>query len=317
MDQCVNFDKDPFLGPVGKGDKVVRTALANAVGATPVDGKNAYEALRAKSFNYHFGHWKKAIGENKGKCMFCHDTACNSNHKSRNCLILKKLGFKLKKRTGSANAGGDAAYCVTAPPAGDASRPAPAPAPASDTTSGSGSIPGAYAAVAEPDSYDLGDDYDYKGKYSSLMYLGTWSGKPNSTSLAYISTSPSCNHTSYAAPNMGGGYDTPNMGGSNDFVPNMGGNHFAARSSCNPEGIKTIYLPKTVLALLQNPMANKSGHKRSGSGTTLLVADTGATDHMLPDKSAFISYNQSSGGEFAWATTLLLQSLGMAPPSSL
>ncbi len=55
VDQCVNFDKDPFLGPVSKDGKVVRNASANAAGATPVDGKNAYEALRAKSFNYHFG----------------------------------------------------------------------------------------------------------------------------------------------------------------------------------------------------------------------------------------------------------------------
>jgi hypothetical protein len=70
----------------------------------------------------------------------------------------------------------------------------------------------------------------------------------------------------------------------------MGSNHFAARSSCDPRGVKTIYLPKTVLALLQNPRAYKPDCKRCGTGTTLLMADTGATDHMLPDKSAFISY---------------------------
>ncbi len=45
-----------------------------------------------------------------------------------------------------------------------------------------------------------------------------------------------------------------------------------------------------VLTLLQNPHTNKLDNKGGDSGTTLLVADTGATDHMLPDKSVFISY---------------------------
>jgi hypothetical protein len=257
VDQCVNFDNDPFLGHVGKDGKVVRNTSANAAGATPGDGKNAYEALAAKLFNYRFGRWKKAIRENYGKCMFCHDTACNSDHKSRNCPILKKLGFKLEKRTGSDNAGGDATSCVAAPPAGDASKPTSSPAPALDATTGSETIPGAYAAAAEPDSYDLGDNYDYEGRSSGLTYLGTRSGKPNATSIAYINTSLSCHHTSNNAPTMEDGYNPPYMRGTDNFATHMGGNHFAARSSCDPRGVKTIYLPKTVLALLQNPRAYK------------------------------------------------------------
>jgi hypothetical protein len=51
-----------------------------------------------------------------------------------------------------------------------------------------------------------------------------------------------------------------------------------------------IYLPKTVLTLLQNPHTFKSDNKGGSPGTKLLVADTGATDYMLPDKSTFISY---------------------------
>jgi hypothetical protein len=80
MDQCVNFDKDPFLGPVGKDGQVVQTPSVNAASTAPGDGKNVYEALAAKSFNYHLGRWKKALSENKGKCMFCHNSACNTNH---------------------------------------------------------------------------------------------------------------------------------------------------------------------------------------------------------------------------------------------
>ena len=46
--------------------------------------------------------------------------------------------------------------------------------------------------------------------------------------------------------------------------------------------MNTVYLPKTVLGVLFHT-------------TSLVVADTGATDHMLPDKSAFISYHLVTG----------------------
>jgi hypothetical protein len=50
-----------------------------------------------------------------------------------------------------------------------------------------------------------------------------------------------------------------------------------------------IYLPKMALTLLQNLHAYKLDNKGGSPGITLLVADTGATDHMLPNKSKFIS----------------------------
>ncbi len=179
---------------------VVRNQSANAAIAAPRDGKNVYEALAAKSFKYHLGHWKNALSENKDKCMFCHDSAHNANHKSHDCPILKKLGLKLVKRTDSNKV--DAASWVTAQPTGDTTKPAQTPAPASDATSGSGSLPGGFSAAAEPVLYDSGDDYNYTGKSSGSMYLGTSLDKPNSSSLVYISLSPSCNHTSGVTPDM-------------------------------------------------------------------------------------------------------------------
>jgi hypothetical protein len=120
------------------------------------------------------------------------------------------------------------------------------------------------------------------------MYSGTSLDKPNSSSLAYINLSPSCNHTSEVTPDMGGNVNGPTS------TPSMGSDqvqlHSASRPSRNPSGVKTIYLPKTVLTLLQNPHAYKLDNKGGSPGMPLLVADTGATDHMLPDKSAFISY---------------------------
>jgi hypothetical protein len=294
VDQSVNFDKDLFLGPMDKDGNVVQNPLANAVNAAPRDGKNVYEALAAKSFNYHLDCWKKALLENKGKCMFCHDSVCNTNHKSRDYPILKKLGFKLEKWMDSDKA--DATSWVTTPPTGNTTKPAQTPAPASNATFGSGSLPGGFSAAAEPVLYDSGEDYDYKGKSSESMYSGTSSDKPNSSSLAYISLSPSYNHTSGVTPDMGGGVNdsssTPDMGGDQVQV------HSVSRSSRDPQGVKMIYLPKTVLTLLQNPHAYKPDNKGGGPGMTLLVTDMGATDHMLPNKTALISYYPVFGQRF-------------------
>jgi hypothetical protein len=55
VDQCINYNKVPFLGPVGKNGKVARIPSVNVAGSGPSDGNNAYEALASKSFNYHFG----------------------------------------------------------------------------------------------------------------------------------------------------------------------------------------------------------------------------------------------------------------------
>ena len=69
-------------------------------------------------------------------------------------------------------------------------------------------------------------------------------------------------------------------------------------TSRDPKGVNTVYLPKTVLALLQNPPKHSLVHFQQATRSTrlsLLVADTGVTDHMLPDKAAFIFYYPVSG----------------------
>jgi hypothetical protein len=69
-------------------------------------------------------------------------------------------------------------------------------------------------------------------------------------------------------------------------------NHSTPQSSRDPVGIRTIKLPKHAMALLQNPPAHLIAISSlpDGRPLSLLVADSGATDHMLPDKSAFISH---------------------------
>jgi hypothetical protein len=64
------------------------------------------------------------------------------------------------------------------------------------------------------------------------------------------------------------------------------------------KGIRMVQLPKLVLALLDNPPAHLTSvvpAKHGSINTNLIVADTGATNHMLPDKSAFISYRPVTG----------------------
>jgi hypothetical protein len=65
----------------------------------------------------------------------------------------------------------------------------------------------------------------------------------------------------------------------------------------DPKGVTTICLPKNVMALLNDPPSHsiKTFSDAHRPRTSLLVADTGATDHMIPDKSAFISYRPCSG----------------------
>ncbi len=98
-EQCTNYNKDPWKGPVGKDGKPIPsgTPSANAAGT---NSERPYEALSSKSFNYHFGRWKKSLKDQKGKCMICFDSARNK-HNTCDCPIMKNLGFKIKKRSPS------------------------------------------------------------------------------------------------------------------------------------------------------------------------------------------------------------------------
>ena len=199
VDQCVNYDKDPFLGPVGKDGKLARQSpSANAAGAGPGDGDNPYEALAAKSFNYHVGRWKNALVANKGTCMFCHGTSRTPAHKSRDCPILKKLGLQFTKRSDAAPQ--KAASRVTA-----ASAPTPSPEPASvspppaDTAGGTTVIPGGFLAAAELDAYDSGDDYNYEGKLDGAMFNGD-QVKPKVYSRDYLDSLACCCRASTDSP---------------------------------------------------------------------------------------------------------------------
>jgi hypothetical protein len=157
VEQCTNYDKDPWKGPVGRDGKVPKgTSSANVAGA---DSGDPYEVLAGKTFNHHFGRWKRALRVENGKrglCMICHGTARNPDHPTCDCPILKNLGYKIEKRSGSER---DAASRV-ATDATTKSSPAPAPSPNDASQPGSESAPGAFTASTEHLSYDSGDEFD-------------------------------------------------------------------------------------------------------------------------------------------------------------
>ena len=232
--------------------------------------------------------------------MVCFDTARNE-HNTCDCPVLKNLGFKIDKCTPSNNPCNAASRVVTEipqPPALPAPAPTPssAPPPASgDSQLGSMVAPGAFSVATE---YDSGDKFNYEGKSDGAMYVN----KSNQSFIAYLSAScsqASCSHTTLD-------HDTiiPSdkiMGGS--LQDTMWGllsskTVSATHASQDPQGVNTVYLPKTVLSLLANPPAWPTSSPTRGSSSThmsLVVADTGATNHMLPDKSAFISYHTITG----------------------
>ena len=217
--------------------------------------------------------------------MICHGTARQPEHLTRACPILKNLGYQLEKRSGSESSGLDAASRV-ATDATTGSAPAPAPPPAAELQPGSASAPGAFSASTKHESYDSGDEFDYDGKADGVMY-DTTGGKTN-VSSAY--STPSCRIASVESES-----DSTAASVQASTTPSprsvMGG-----PPRPDPQGVNTVYLPKPVLALLANPQSHAfRPSPRHITQTSLLIADSGATDHMLLDKSACISYHPVSG----------------------
>jgi hypothetical protein len=281
VDQCTSYDKDPWKGPVGKDGKPARTPSANAAGAG--DKTNPYDAMSSCSFGNHMSRWRAGCKDGSEKCMICHNTSNRPAHHSKDCPILRQIGLKLVKRT--PGDGGDAESRVgsdtpaTAPPKA-APAPAPPATPAIDS-GGTPTTPGAFTAATEAMTYDSGDEFDYEGKYEGSFY----SGKDKPTIYPY----PQASHAT--AESVGLRCHLPHPPSSTSVSCQH------SSSSLDPPGVRTVPLPKRVLSLLSNPPAPPIAFAstKPRPTTSLLVADTGATDHMIPHKSAFISYRLVSG----------------------
>ncbi len=220
-DQCVAYDKDPWKGPVDKTGKPIRTPSANAAG-TSGNKANPYEAMALCSFGLHVSCWHSGCKENSEKCMVCHNTSTKPAHHTKDCPILKQLGFKLVKRTPAD--GGDAASRVgeSPPPAPAPAAPAPAPAVSVDGGLDGAGTPGAFTAATEADSYESGEEFDYEGKYEESVY----NGKPKSN----VSVYPNASHAT-AEPLDTSSESTTNCCRTTSSINPQGVRHYPSTSS--------------------------------------------------------------------------------------
>ena len=125
----------------------------------------------------------------------------------------------------------------------------------------------ATTAPAPAEEYDSDDDYRWDGDKSGIVYdASTVAPKSNCDVTFYV---PSCNHVV--------AFDS-----SVPTIPSP-----LTLSACSASS-RAVSVSKSFTSLLQR-MSSCSILPPSG-GSRFTVADSGASDHMFPDKSAFISY---------------------------
>ncbi len=204
-----------------------------------------FKSMGTLSFNKHLNHWRYNCKDNSKKCLICYISSRNKAHSSKDCPILKRIGYKLVKVKHLALDPNAASHVGN-----DSTPSAPTPAPARVTSpsdsGGLGSAPGAFMVTMVADSYDSGDDFVYEGKHKGKPYVP--SSKPNSARFLYSPIPHNlCLRVSVAQDDVA-------FPSSPHF--NIACNHSTLQSSHNPLGVCTIKLPKHVMALLQNPPAH-------------------------------------------------------------
>jgi hypothetical protein len=184
VDQCTSYDKDQWKGPVGKDGKPSRSPSANAAGTfthSPGNNTHPFEAMDNLSFNKHLNHLRYNCKDGHEKCLICWNTSCSKAHSSKDCPILKRIGFKLVKRTLPNT---NAMSCVGNDGPPTSQTPAPMPAPTPSDSGGSGSAPGAFTVAMDPESYNSGNDFEYEGKHKGKLYVP--SPKPKLARYLYL-----------------------------------------------------------------------------------------------------------------------------------
>ncbi len=265
---------------------------AAATANTDKDGKvwqspfewlnQAYGEKRIKTW------WMQDLAGN-GVCPICHKLA--TPHLPQACPLLKDLNLKLVRSPAPSSIAPPAPTPTGATPAAS---PTPVGNPAAAlSTSGSGSLglapaPSSLTALMAVD-YDSDDSFRWAGDEDGVDYVAG-NSKPSTSSYT-----PSCNHARLHI----------------SF-------HSSPATASPPSSVlpgasstRTIDLPTKVRDLIS--------HLPSSTifGTTkrcFVVADTGATDHMFPNKSAFISYNLVSNLQVCMGNNAYIPVLGHGTP---
>jgi hypothetical protein len=212
-------------------------------------------------------------------CAFCHS---KEKHHPLKCPMLAELNLKLIEvggPTGGAVAGPKSPASGTSPTPG-----AQAAAVGSPPASGSESPPapaGMTATVTNvPGDEDSTDSFRWDGDEDGVMFEDS---KPKASVSFYSPTSsaPSCCRVSVESV-------------------------VAAPACAAAQSVEDIVLTPVLLRSLMKAISTTS----NGTPFRFAVADTGATDHMVPDRDAFISYKSIGGLRVRMGNNSFAQVLG-------
>ncbi len=265
--------------PPGKGPKAVAATASPAVDRQGKNWNNPYEWLSKLNIDSVKRHWKHSLAGN-GFCTICHQDV--DRHAPVSCPFLVKLSLKLIR--------------VNPPAAGP---PAAAPAPAVSPS------PGGWSAVANDASalsltgsanahsglvasvteeYDSDDHYPWDGDECGVEFsVSSMLPKTNDNVALYH---PSCNHVVVEA-----------------LPPPL------APLPVRPLSYATrIVLSKHLTSIIKQMLA--ASILPASGGRCFTIADSGATDHMFPDKLAFISYKLVSNLQVWMGNNSFLPILG-------
>ena len=230
--------------------------------------------------------WERAIA-GTGICPICH-RAEKPWHVPANCPLLKDLNLKLVNGPPRSS---PPAPAPSAAPAPTPAAPAPSPSPGGRVASanecsvsgsvGSPSAPSGLMASVADDDFDSDEDFRWAGDESGLDYSASVDSSDRKSN-ARVAPYPSCYHVSVlstsSAPSLGE-LDCPS----------------ASISRRSSSSLACSDSPPSISPALHSLLTKLSHSSISpDSGLRLAVADSGATDHMFPDKSAFISYKSIS-----------------------
>ncbi len=157
------------------------------------------------------------------------------------------------------------------------------------------------------------------------MYTNGVPAQPKTHSRDYLNPLASCCQAcADLPPPTPSAPQLPNFMGGTPRLANQPAIHSASMSSTvrlassQPCGVNTVYLHKAVLALLQDPYSPAASIPgQHDTHISLLVADLGATNHMLPDKTAFVSYRPVEGRRVHMGNNTFAPIRAMVRPSSL
>jgi hypothetical protein len=270
---CRAFDKDPWTGPAGRNGRPVRISLANTTSAGSGELSAKYDAMEQVSFNYHFSRWCKCFSELSEKCLICHNSSRGNRHSPSKCPILKKLRLKLKKRLAADNSNTWLRALLPKTPL--VLQPLPLLHLLLRPTAGQRIL----WALARPALKQSPTTLERNLTMKESMKACSTQGKVN-LARTVLFTCQFNHHAPIPHPRF------PTAIPQLKFPPHG-----------DPKGVTTISLPKNVMALLNDPLSHsiKTFSDAHRPRTSLLVADTGATNHMIPDKSAFISCHPCFG----------------------